>query len=156
METVRASVHSKEIHTRNLRVTAVGDLGIAVFTADAPTDDEWKQMLDVVRKADLTKFRGISFSDGGAPNSAQRKAMHECTKGISVPSVVVTSNAFARGVVTAMSWFNPSIKAFAPEQIDDALRHLKVSDSEFGVIKLEVRKLANLLGKPLACIPKTL
>jgi len=142
---------------RNMAVTAVGHLGVSVFTEKNPSDAEWSEMLDVVRKADLSKFRGISFSDGGAPNSAQRKMMNELIKGHSVPSVVITASTVVRGIVTAMSWFNPSMKAYAPDQLDDALRHLNVGESEFGIIKLEVRKLAMKLGnKPLACLPRNL
>ena len=142
---------------RNMASAAVGNLGIAVFTANSPTDEEWREMIALVKKADLAKFRGISFSDGGAPNSAQRKLMNDCTQEFPVPSVVVTSNTLVRGVVTAMSWFNKNMRSFSPDQIDDALRHLNVNDSEFGMIKLEVQRLVVKLGSPpLSCIPKNL
>jgi hypothetical protein len=138
----------------NMAVTSIANIGIAVFTANPPSNEEWEHMLDVMRKADYTRFRGISFSDGGAPTTTQRKKMHEVTGGRSVPSVVITASSFTRAVVTAMSWFNPSIRAYSPEQLDEALHHLNVGAAEFGLIKLEVRKLAAKLGPPpLACIP---
>jgi hypothetical protein len=110
-----------------------------------------------VKKADLTKFRGLSFSDGGAPNSTQRRLMNDTLGGKSPLSAVVTNSAMARGVVTAMGWFNPNIKAFSPTELDEALRFLNVNKSEFELIKLEIRNLVIKLGnQKLSCIPKDL
>lgn len=142
---------------RNMAAKAVGNLGIAVFNANAPTDEEWAEMIQVVKKADLARFRGLSFSDGGAPNSTQRRMMNAALGGKSPLSAVVTHSAMARGVVTAMGWFNPNIKAFAPTELDEALRFLNVNRSEFEFIKLEIRSLVTRLGNQrLACIPKDL
>lgn len=142
---------------RNLVCTLVGNLGISVHTEYPPSDEEWEDMIQVVRKSDIANFRGICFSDGGSPNSAQRKRMNDCLRGRAPATAVVTRSALARGVVIAMGWFNPNIRAFSPDEIDQALRHLKVSESEFGIIKTEVRNLAVKLGKPsLLSIPKNL
>jgi hypothetical protein len=42
----------------------------------------------------------------------------------------VTSSRLARGIATALGWFYPGIKAFAPGDFGRALNHLSISDAE--------------------------
>lgn len=132
---------------RNMASKVVGNLGISVHTANNPSNEEWAEMVEQIKHCDdLSQFKGISFTDGGSPTATQRKQTNEVLAGRAVPSAVVTSSAIARSVVTAMSWFNPAIKVFPPERLDDALRYLMVRESEYAIIKMELRKLVMLFG----------
>ena len=142
---------------RNMVCKVVGSLGISIHTPDNPSNEEWDEMVKCVKQCkDLSTFRGISFTDGGSPSPAQRKKTNDVLAGRVVPTAVVTSSSLARGVVTAMSWFNPMLKVFPPDKLDDALRYLQVRDSEYKVIKLEIRELVSLFGKNqrILSIPK--
>lgn len=141
----------------NMVSKVIKNLGISVHTAKPPTNEEWQELITLMQPSDVANFRAISLTDGGAPNSAQRKSMNDYLAGRVPLSAVVTQSTVVRGVVTAMSWFNPNIKSFSPEELDAALVHLKVNRSEFALIKKEIRTLANSFGNvPMACIPKNL
>jgi hypothetical protein len=51
-----------------------------------------------------------------------------------------------RGIVTAISWFNPGIKAFSTLQIPAALKYLDFPDDQHGPILAEIARLKQKLG----------
>jgi hypothetical protein len=48
-------------------------------------------------------------------------------------------------VVTALSWFNPQVKAFSPAAISDAFHHLGVDQSEIKAVLTEKARLESKL-----------
>jgi hypothetical protein len=130
----------------NMACTMVGDLGIVVHTGEAPTDAEWHVMLEMIRHADLKVFRGLAFTDGGAPNTAQRRRLTALVNGRPVHSAVVTASPVARGVVTALRWYIPGLKTFPPERLPEALAYLRVSPTELKAVEATVRRLRAELG----------
>lgn len=56
----------------------------------------------------------------------QRGRVNDVLAGRRAPSAVVTNSLALRGVVTALRWFNPDTAAFAPKNIDAAMRFAKV------------------------------
>jgi len=59
---------------------------------------------------------------------------------------VVTSNAFVRTIVGAMSVFNSKIKVFKPEATTEAFRYLGISELEGKAVSRAVLKLQAELG----------
>lgn len=134
--------------------TSRGEIMVVIHTSDPPNDAEWREYIDGVLSTDLHSLRSVVITDGGAPNSAQRKALNEALNGAEVPGIVVTPSALVRGVVTALSWFNKKIKAYAPEDFDRACTYLELSGPEIEVVWETIDRLRALLDNPdLRAIP---
>src|SRR5689334_16636186 len=100
---------------KNMAFATIGNVIVALHNDSPPTADEWSQYTKAVKSMDVTKVRPIAFSDGGGPDFKQRKQLNEVLGGHAGRAALVTSSALARSVVTALSWFNPLVKAFTPE-----------------------------------------
>jgi hypothetical protein len=138
----------------NMVLDTYDDLIIAVHTSDSPNEPEWDNYLSVVKRSDPAKTRTIVFTDGGAPNSAQREALNKILNGVSSPGAIVSANRLVRGVVTTLSWFNPKIKAFSPERTEEAFSYLGLKSADVPRVWIIVRNLREKLGAPnLQCIP---
>jgi hypothetical protein len=82
-----------------------------------------------VRPADM---RSLVITDGGAPNAKQRKALAALANDEPTKSSVITtvlSNPIKRGIATALSWTNPTMKFFRPEEMNEALRHIDLREA---------------------------
>jgi hypothetical protein len=134
----------------------VGDLMILIHTSRPPSGAEWAEYIRALSAHDPTKLRTLVFTDGGAPNSPQRKEVNDVLGGRASRGAIVSASAIVRGAVMALSWFNPLIRAFPPTELEDALRYLSVPAEELPVVWDEVRRLRDVLGDPaLKCVPKT-
>jgi hypothetical protein len=97
-------------------------------------------------------------SDGGAPNVSQRsRSLHEVQGGQPSKIAVVTTvlaNPIKRGVATALSWVNPSIRFYEPSGVAKALQYLDIVDHASSV-KTGLEKLELELGivKALRLMP---
>jgi len=103
-----------------------GDLFVVIHPATPPNDDDWMDYLRSWRPLDMTRMRTLVFTDGGGPNAAQRKLANDALGGKASLTAVVSASQLVRGMVTALSWFNPKIKAFAPEEALEAFHYLGV------------------------------
>lgn len=71
------------------------------------------------------RFEGIS--------ATQRKLLRDVIVPDS-PVAVLTTSTIARGIVTALSWFNKQFKAFSPEDRLAAFRHVGLPDAMAGEV----------------------
>lgn len=120
---------SIEYVSPRLTLALVDDVHIAVHGQSNPDPIDWEAYLRAVRKV-LERYpnvKGIVYTYGGNPSSAQRSELNKISEGLLPRVSVMVESRVARGAVTALSWFNPSIKAFSLEQIDEALEHLEIS-----------------------------
>lgn len=112
-----------------------GDIEAAIWlhTADDPDQAQWTQAVERItevkhkRNLDVSMIRTLVITDGGAPNTVQRgQLLSDALEGKATSAVVTTvlSNRLKRGIATAISWLNPSFRAFLPEEFDAALIHL--------------------------------
>jgi len=135
--------------------TSRGEIMVVIHTSYAPSDAEWREYVDGVGSCDLETMRSIVITDGGAPTAQQRKAVNDLLGGRQVPGVVISPSTFVRGVVTALAWFNPGLKAFAPEEFGKACQYLELSPAEIDEVWLTIDRLVEQLGNPdLRAIPK--
>jgi hypothetical protein len=123
---------------------------ILVHTKDSPTDAEWTEYAQAASKwkRDIQGF--LVITEGGGPNTMQRAEL-DAAIGIeshSAKTAVVTVSRIARGIVTAISWFSPGIKAFSTNQLSHALEYLGVSATEVDSVNAEIRRLKKELGIP--------
>jgi hypothetical protein len=141
----------------NMTYSCVGTVMIALHTEAAPSDEEWSGYLQAMASIpDWSAARSIAFTDGGAPNGRQRKQLNELLtsrlRGGPGLAAAVSSSTTVRSVITALSWFNPAVKAFPPDRVADAYRHLRLTASEIAAVQRELKKLRQGFSVPLRCI----
>ena len=106
---------------------------VTVHSARAPSDAEWGAYLRDTGEY-LPELRGVLIvTDGGGPTSSQRrslKKLFEEQPHFNAFFAVISSSLLARGIVLAINLFNPYIRAFRPEDIDRALKFLRVPEPE--------------------------
>ena len=110
----------------------VDDVFVLVHTKDNPDDGEWDAYLDDMKTYEgrFEDIRTYVYTEGGAPNAKQRGELNQMLSGAKTKTAVIAPNAFIRGIVTALNWFNPEIKCFSPSRADHAYRHLGLSDPQ--------------------------
>ena len=126
-----------------------GGLMILVHSHKPPSDREWDAYFTDLVKHDPERLRTLIFTDGGAPNTAQRKQVNEFLRGRTSFCAVVTGTAIVWGVVTALGWFNPKIRAFPPSNADAAMQYLTIPANEF----TNVRRQLSLLRQEFGAVP---
>ena len=95
---------------------------------DRPTEGELKNMLSVTA-ATLAEFPDLD-------------AVH------------APSDTPSRGIVTALSWFNPAIRVFPPASAKDAFQYLNLSEPEVQLVRDAIRQIKAELGlEKLDCLP---
>jgi hypothetical protein len=112
---------------------------ISLHRQDAPKAEEWYEYMQalaiamVALKGDKSGIRGLSISDGGGPNAKQRdqinEFMRQFTGGRGTISIV-TANPIVRGIIKALSWFNPQARGFAPDELDEAIDYLGLTPDQ--------------------------
>jgi hypothetical protein len=119
-----------------------------VHSKDNPTDEEWAAYL-VDARTWRDKIDGfLVVTEGGGPNSLQRGEMNDALEAEKRggKTAVVTLSRIARGIVTALSWFNPGIKAFSTINVPAALDYLNVPKSDQDNLLAELKRLKTDLG----------
>lgn len=110
----------------------VGPYVVSMWLHDEsdPPRDFFTGVIEEIARKNFTpgRLRNIVVTDGGAPDTNQRKqlidtAWHKRQMKLSVVTNVL-SNPLKRGVATALSWLNPHIHFFAPDRFQAALAHL--------------------------------
>ncbi len=124
---------------------AGGGLMLLVHTNRPPSDAEWEPYYAELVKHDPKKIRSLAFTDGGAPSAAQRAQVNDFLRGQASTAAVVTTSTMVRGVVTALSWFNAQMKAYAPRDVDAGLQHLGVRPDEVPLVRREIQLLRKKL-----------
>jgi len=138
--------------TKNCAFSFIGNIAIAVYGENDPRDDETHAGIVAFTSRDVARLRALVITDGGAPSAAQRKSFNDALKGRNYPSAVVSNAVITRGIVTALSWFNPKIRAFHPDATADALKYLDITPPEYPRIWAEVKRLEAELGVRLKSI----
>jgi hypothetical protein len=141
------------------KLFGAGEMDILLFlhTEQAPSSAEWNETMTFLtghaRNNDLRRFRVLVLTDGGGPDLTMRGQLQEFFKTTrqSPRIAVVTTSVLSRGIVAAVSWFNPNVKAFPPSQFASALAHLEVASSSTPRLLREFAELQRELA-PVACL----
>ncbi|EYF01786.1 hypothetical protein [Chondromyces apiculatus] len=132
----------------------VGNVFVLLHSEGPPSDEEWSKYINQLKTMkDLSKVRSIAFTDGGAPNSRQRKDVNDILKGRPGLAAVVSYNSLVRGVVTALNWFNPAVKTFSPDKLAEAYEYMKLTRDEIFNVNKAIEELHVELGFRLKCSP---
>ncbi len=129
-----------------------GDLHIVVHGDVSPSDEEWNLYLNVLRAARPRMRRVLVSTTGGAPSPRQRRSLLDAMgEGRPPTTAVVTGSVVARGVVTALAWIKGDfIRAFSPADLDLALSHLAVAESDRPAVIAALRSLTNTVARNVA------
>lgn len=136
----------------SMKYLVVNSVALMVHTKDNPSDDEWSDFMTRLRQ-DRGKYGcALIFTDGGGPSTMQRGQMNDAFEemGFKGKVAVVTISRLARGIVTALSWFNPNVKAFTPLQINAALEYLEVPAKDQDKVRGELTRVRTQLGLPVS------
>lgn len=136
---------------RTMAFKILGNLHIFLAGAGDFSREEWSGYIDAIKAEekkgiDVTRMRTLVFSDGGGPNATQRKMASDVLNGRSTPLAIVTGSQMMRGVITALRWFNPQCRAFAPTEVAQALSFLEVTEHQYDAVLSIARHLQTNLG----------
>jgi hypothetical protein len=127
---------------------------VFVHSEESPSNREWSTLMDAFRNAtNLRRIRVLVFTYGGAPNARQRAELNDVLGGVRPPVAVVTPSTLARAVCTAIGWFQPRLRAFAPEELEAALDYLDANEADRKVLTRMLRELRLELGHLSAAPP---
>jgi len=120
------------VEAPNMWHQRVHDLEILVHGKQSPSAGEWVSYCAKLRSAVVAGNppKGMLIvTDGGGPNSVQRKQLSEAMGGIEQPpAAVCSSSAIARGITAALSWTTKTrLKSFAYSAIDEGYAWAQVS-----------------------------
>ncbi|APR86007.1 Hypothetical protein A7982_11356 [Minicystis rosea] len=137
---------SKNMVFSVLPVVNGAPLVVVLIGKAGPTNGEWDLYLGAIRKlGSLDDMRTLVMTDGGGPDSVQRKTLIDFMKGRPSLTCMVSSNPIVRGLTTALSWFNPQIKSFASDRVDEALHYLHVPPESSSMVWHEIKRLREQL-----------
>jgi hypothetical protein len=123
---------------KNLAWCFVERIYVGVHTIQPPSQEEWDAMLKDLSAHQATL--AVVHTEGGSPSAFQRKQLRDISEQIGLTrSVVLTSSAVARAVVTTFNLFSKGFaSAFSPKQIDNALTYLEIAPNQWPAIKKEI------------------
>jgi hypothetical protein len=140
------------------QLTAGGhDLLLFLHNARTPTRAEWDHamahVIEYARTGDVRRMRCLIITDGGGPDAVMRGELSDYYKQHQhwFKTAVISNSLVGRGIVAAISWFNPHIKVFSPRHFNDAFTHLELSPQAAPRILREAANLEPQVGS-LVCL----
>jgi hypothetical protein len=108
-----------------------GRLLVAVHGFKSPSNLEWQRFLnECVAHGAGSHWRILIVSHGGGPDGDQRKQLGRVIGPSPAPTAVMTASALVRGITSAMTFFNPHMKAFNLGDAEAAFKHLDLTADE--------------------------
>jgi hypothetical protein len=90
--------------------------------------EAWNHFIKEFRTGEINKFLSLSIGMTDV-NSTQRAEGVQIAKEKNCTVSVVTDERLMRGLVTAASWLGANVKAFAWDQLEDAVKHFGLSSA---------------------------
>lgn len=110
-----------------------------------PSNVEWDKFVDAC--AQHPDGRCLVWTEDAGPTAKQRSKLAERTKKGPLKTAVCSDATIARGIVTAVSWFNSKIKAYSKDDLEVALQYLEVPKASAAAILTHLKKMrASLSG----------
>lgn len=118
-------------------------LVICLHTSEDPPGPEWQQALGELKALlsalpDTRHVRMLVVTGGGGPDAKQRAQLRDVWADRDIKVAVIIpglGNSLKRGLMTALSWLNPAMAFFTPDQLRQALAHLEQEDASDAVWK---------------------
>jgi hypothetical protein len=109
--------------------------------ARRPSDKAWGDYLLELRNLDVRSLGLLVFTSGGAPGPAQRQGLNQVLRGRYFARAIVHESPVVRGVVAAVSWFSPGVKAFSSSAWRSAALHARFEAHELTSVASSVRRV---------------
>ncbi|MET0287326.1 MAG: hypothetical protein ABW352_22765 [Polyangiales bacterium] len=114
------------------------DVAICLHTAEPVPTNEWDDLITrlashIASGAEPQRARMLVVTDGGAPDARQRSQLGRLRGGQVIQTAVLVpgmNNPLKRGLMTALTWFNPHMAFFVPTQLSDALHHVGLTETQ--------------------------
>jgi len=107
-----------------------GRLSIVVHGPLPPSNLDWSGYLRDTLAADVKDLRVLVVSLGGSPDGKQRSELASSLQGRVSPTALLSDRVLVRGVVAALAWFNPGMKAFRLDDMEAACGFLGLTPDE--------------------------
>jgi hypothetical protein len=117
---------------------------LCVHADKAPEDAEWDRFVDACAKH--PNGRCLVWTEQAGPTPKQRNRLAERTKNAPLKTAVCLDSTIARGIVTAVSWFNSKIQAFSKSELEAALKYLEVPSTTAQPILTHLKKMRSSLS----------
>ena len=146
-----------EVHLRKSMPTMgfgfVGDVHVCVHLATPPSEEDWKQYIDVGSEYLKYMNRGVVITEGGAPSASQRAHQNdrvaEVIGQLRVPMSIVTPSTMVRAVATAVAFFTKQqFRVYAPSDYEAALDNIGLDGPERSQVRSELAALRIALKLP--------
>jgi hypothetical protein len=136
--------------TRRMAFKVVDRVLVLVHDADCPGDEEWFSYVQEIRRQGAFLLPQVVLTEGGRPNSLQRKLLTDVLGGRGMKAAVLSDNTMVRGVITAISWFNRDIRAFGALDLAGAIAYLGLPTEYQGLVRGTIASLQGELTKKAA------
>ncbi len=132
-----------------------GDVIVMGHNKKSLDNEEWMQnYIEHVAKLYYgrvdPKVSNLVFAEGSGPNTKQRALGNTAVadgKPYKLNVAVVTDSFMVRGVVTALSWFNPLIKAYSPENTRAAALRCGIKPLHYPLLAEAMHTIAKEIGR---------
>ncbi len=114
---------------------------VVVHTSEPPARDEWTRYCKLARA--LRNARGelrtlaVAAKITAGPNASQRAEYNASVQRERTRVAVLCDSFAGRTALTALSWFNPNMRAFDAGRLDQALAYLDAVESPEIVAAIE-------------------
>lgn len=122
-------------------------LVVSCQTKFNPSDAEWDRWLSAVRHVEhrVHSLRLLVVTAGGHPTKPQVERMRAANKK-NPPTAIVSDSLALRFLGSALTFVNPTIRCFAPANLDAAFEHLGLLPSERQQAHAAMQHLQSELG----------
>jgi hypothetical protein len=121
-----------------------------------PPEEGWQDYLHQLRGRDVTSLGLLVFTAGGAPGPAQRRALNQVLNGRHFSRAIVHQSALVRGVVAAVGWFAPGVKAFEPSAWTAAALHAGFPTNDLSRVASRVHRMHAEMPDPIPWLEQAL
>jgi hypothetical protein len=119
-------------------------LVIVVQRTDSPPTTNWRPFIEHLQRSRVRRF--LLFMLGNARLSAtQRSDLVAHFKAHAQRVAVIAESDASRGTATALGWFFPDLKVFAPDELEGALASLALRHDEMAWVRHQLLDLLSEL-----------
>lgn len=129
---------------RNMIIRHVDSLIVLRENTEPPLDHEWDEFLSILarnwERFDRTKV--FVRTPGGGPTPAQQSRLREVLRNKPILVAVVSESVFVRFLVSSIALLNRDIRTFAPDAVQEAYAHLRLTPQQRSLVESIVDEMA--------------
>lgn len=111
------------------------------YQGSTETALEWERYLAFLGTVSRDAMRFMVYVDGAAPSPAHLQRLAGLVRGHQVTAALVSPSLALRFAVSAFTLVTRSIRYFTPEQLLDALAHIRCSEAESRLVQEALQRL---------------